>query len=769
VSLRDKPNIFTIAPGAPFLTTLATRLLDGTLVPGFRAGGDPLALAKVTIYVPTRRAARALRSEFAQLSGINAAILPAIRPLGEFDEDFDLSGSGLDLAPPIGREERLIQLAVMVRKWSEALPDAARELFGSDPMVLPATSADAVWLARNLADLMDEAEREGGDWTKLKELVPDDLANWWQLTLGFMQIVTEHWPQHLAQNRLSDHVAHRNQLIRAEAERLAQYGSDGPVIAAGSTGSMPATAKLLKIIARLPNGAIVLPGLDKSLDASAWDAVGQAPENPSVFGHPQYGLRKLIETCQATRDDVVELGNNRADINARNSAMSLALLPADETGAWAGLAGKVSGFEHVCEIAAPSETSEALAIAVALREAVEFGHTPAALVTADRTLARRVSAELERFGIVADDSGGTPLDHTPPAALFSLMLGLAFGTPDPASLLSLLQHPLTSLGKDRKSARRGAEVIDLQFLRGEVLPLDPDAILELLRSPNKQTVKNGRDWKWSHRFETHEIETAADLCLSLAEALEPLRNLQSLELVSVADACLASIKAYEAIGLDAETGLSRLYGGEAGEKFAELLRALYALDGDFRFGPAEWPAVFRAFMSGQSVKPRHGSDPRVFIWGALEARLQNVETVVLGGLNETVWPARPADDPFLSRSMKKGVLLDPPERRIGLAAHDFQMLMGHPRVILSRSARRDGSPTVPSRWLQRLHALLGTDGTKALQLRGRDYLDWAGQIDVLNRQSRSRRWTCGQHIFLSPKSRLCGATRMRSMRRKYLA
>ena len=92
MNLRGKPNIFTIAPGAPFLTTLAEHLLDGTLVPGFKVGSDPLALAKATIYVPTRRAARALRSEFARLSGVSAAILPAIRPLGEFDEDFDFSG-----------------------------------------------------------------------------------------------------------------------------------------------------------------------------------------------------------------------------------------------------------------------------------------------------------------------------------------------------------------------------------------------------------------------------------------------------------------------------------------------------------------------------------------------------------------------------------------------------------------------------------------------------------------------------------------------------
>lgn len=729
MTLRGKANIFTIAPGAPFLPTLAASLVNGTLIAGFEAKGDPLLLASATIYVPTRRAARALRSEFAQLSGSGAAILPVIRPLGEFDEDFDAAPDGLDLAPPIGREQRLIELARLVRAWAKHLPDTARSLFGTDPMVLPASNADAVWLARSLADLMDEAEREGGDWSRLKELVPDDLAHWWQLTLGFMEIVTRQWPEHLAASGFSDPVSHRNALIRREAERLRTKGSKGPVIAAGSTGSMPATAELLKVVSRLNNGALVLPGLDKELDPAAWDLLALAAETPSVFGHPQFGLRKLLDVCGATREDVETLGEVYEPVMARNRTISLALLPADHTGIWAAVQNKTSRLEAVCEIVAPTETSEALAIAIALREAVELGHTPAALVTADRTLARRVSAELERFGILADDSGGMPLEHTPPATLFLTMLGLAFGQLDPASLLSLLQHPLTALGKERPMARRGAEVADLTLLRGEVLPLQVDAVLAHMRMPEKNEPKEERKRPFAHRFDPGEIETAVDLGQALFEALQPLQDLKALAQVDVAQACTASVKAFEAIGLDAKAGLSRLYGGEAGEQFAGLLASLCGLKSEFQFPPAEWPTVFRAFMSGQSVKPAPGADPRVFIWGALEARLQTLETVILGGLNETVWPQRPADDPFLSRSMKAKVALDPPERRTGLAAHDFQMLMGHPHVILSRSARRDRAPTVPSRWLQRLHALVGGEETKAMQARGQVYLDWAEQID----------------------------------------
>lgn len=739
-----KANIFTIAPGAPFLPTLAERLVDGTLVPGFHPAGDPLALASVTIYVPTRRAARALRSEFASRSGTGAAILPTIRPLGEFEEDFEFSpGRAADIlgfAEPIGAEERVLQLARLVRQWSQEIPKQTRMLFQSDPMVLPATSADAVWMARDLALLIDEVEREGGDWQQLKSLVPEALAGWWQLTLNFMEIVSTFWPQHLAENLLIDPAAHRIALIRAEAAQLARFGSPGPVIAAGSTGSMPATAELLKTIAHLPQGALVLPGLDleATMSADAWDSVGKTENAPSAFGHPQFGLHKLLGICGTVRGDVVELGKLSTGQAARNRLVSLALLPADMTDLWAGTAKPQFDLNQVCELVAPSESVEALAIAIALREAVEDGAVPAALVTTNRTLARRVCAELERFGIKADDSGGTPLELTAPATLFQMLLQTVFEAPDPATLLSLFQHPLTALGKTRKQARRGAEVIDLLFLRGEVLPLDLEVILAHLSSARKPLEKGGREYRWTHRFTPDEIETAIDLCQAFCAALEPLQNLKKAGEVSVAEACIASVTAFEALGMDAQLGLSRLYGGDAGERFAEQLRAMCALTDDFRFPPGEWPSVWRAFASGQSVKPRHGSDPRVFVWGALEARLQDLKTVVLGGLNEKSWPMRPSDDPFLSRTMKGGIGLEPPERRTGLAAHDFQMLMGLPNVILSRAARSEGAPTVPSRWLQRLHAVLGAEATEALQIRAAKYLDWAALIDKGEETDRAK-------------------------------
>ncbi|MGB3899500.1 MAG: double-strand break repair protein AddB, partial [Mesorhizobium sp.] len=230
-------RVLSIPPGAPFLPTLAKALIDGRLVPGFRFDGDPLALAGVTLYVPTRRAARALRGVFVDLMGGKSAILPVIRPLGEFDEDEALfeadapeSAGALELAPPIPAVERLLALAPLVRLWKSRLPAEVAARF-QEEVVVPASAADALWLARDLASLMDEVETEGSDWTRLADLVTGNLAGWWQVTLDFLKIVTENWPKILEERDRSNPAAHRSALIRLEAARLRRNPPPGPVVA----------------------------------------------------------------------------------------------------------------------------------------------------------------------------------------------------------------------------------------------------------------------------------------------------------------------------------------------------------------------------------------------------------------------------------------------------------------------------------------------------------------------------------------------------------
>ena len=726
MSRREAPKVFSVPVGVPFLPTVARALLDGELVTGFPGGSEPTRLADATIYVPTRRAARTLRRVFMEAAGGRAAILPVIRPLGEFDEEaglFEAAGDeALQHAPPISALDRLLLLSPLVRRWKRQLPAHVADLF-SEEVAVPASTADSIWLARDLAALMDEVESETADWSRLASLVSGELAGWWQVTLDFLAIVTSAWPAILAELDRSNPAAHRDALIRGEAVRLARQPPRGPVIAAGSTGSVPATAVLLQAIASLPQGAVVLPGLDQALDEEAWAAVSEAGD-ASVLGHPQYGLAKLIGRLGVSRGDVVPLGRADETLQTRTRLVGAALRPAATTDRWASERAALpdravaAALAGITLVEAAHERDEALSIAIALRRATLEEDRTAALVTGDRDLARRVSAELARFGIRADDSGGSSLARSPAATLLTLAVEAALRPGDPVSLLSLLKHPLVRLGRARPAIRRAAGVVELVALRGGTGRPD---VAQLTALFDRRLAALGADRHapfWLARLDRASLAEARAAAAALGSALSPLIALREVDEVPLPQLARASVETLEALGREENDGLAAVYGGDAGEALAAFLRGLVAASAPMPVATAEWPDVLAALMAPETVKPTGGGDGRIAIWGQLEARLQAVDTLVLGGLNEGSWPRRTEADRFMSRLMKSGLSLEPPERRIGLAAHDFWMAMGNREVVLTRAARAGDAPAVASRWLQRLTTFAGPEQVAAMRGRG---------------------------------------------------
>src|SRR6266545_4657485 len=413
------PRVFTIPASAPFVPTLLRALLDGTLVEGFPGARDPLALAGATLYLPTRRACRLVRDRFLDVTGESAAILPRIVPVGDVDEDeiafaqaATPAETALDLPPAIDGLERRLVLAWLITRWAQA-PEVRVE--GRPPLVTT-SPAVALTLADDLARLMDDMTTRQVPWEKLDELVPDRFDEFWQLTLRFLKIAREAWPKILAERGAIEPAARRDLLIAAEAQRLAAK-ADGPVIAAGSTGSMPATAELIATIAKLPHGAVVLPGLDTDLDDRSWDLIpgsGDGRKVP-VAGHPQFAMHALLKRIGIARAEVVRL----APSTGRDRLVSEAFRPAAATDLWqtrvsdlAFAAETAAGLENVAAIEAANPEEEALAIAIALREAVETPGKTAALVTPDRALGRRVLAALARWNVAVDDSSGDALPDT---------------------------------------------------------------------------------------------------------------------------------------------------------------------------------------------------------------------------------------------------------------------------------------------------------------------------------------------------------------------
>ena len=472
--MAARPRVFTIPASAPFLPTLIKALVEGRLVPGFPASGDPLALASATIYLPTRRACRLARDLFLDALGQDAAMLPRLLPIGDIDEDelaFAEAATGpvaeaaLDLPEPLGGLERRLLLAQLVLRWAEQVAKA-----GNPPLVAN-TPAGALALADALARLMDDMTTREVDWSKLDELVPDHLDRYWEITLDFLRTVREFWPKILEERSRIEPAKRRDLLIAAEAKRLAAI-KDGPVIAAGSTASMPATAELLATIASLPHGAVVLPGLDTSLDDASWELIGGTPVgsedetiDPAV-GHPQFAMQAFLTKLGMRRDEVVPLGD---DAQARDHLVSEALRPAAATDLWNERLddGTIhAALENVAVIEAANTEEEALAIAVALREAVEDKHATAALVTPDRGLARRVVAALGRWQVEVDDSGGDALADTPAGIFARLAAEAALGGLEPVTLLALLKHPLLRLGSAPGRHAYAISGLERALLRG---------------------------------------------------------------------------------------------------------------------------------------------------------------------------------------------------------------------------------------------------------------------------------------------------------------
>ena len=743
-------RVFNVPASAPFLRTVIAALIDGRLVDGFTARANPERLAQTTLYVPTRRAGRMAREIFLDVLGADAVILPRIVALGDIDEDElefaqaaeEFGGSDpLDLPPKLGDLERRLTLAKLVALWANQLrPDSP-----VDAPLIVGGPASALALATDLARLMDDMVIRGVDWSALDGLVPEALDKYWQLSLEFLQIAKQMWPSHLAEIQKIEPVARRDLLIEAEAARLTAH-HDGPVIAAGSTGSMPATARFLKIIAGLPQGAVVLPGLDTDLDDEAWQLIGGATDahgrvSAAASNHPQFAMHALLDKFGLKRSDVETLGAPAP--HGRELLMSEAMRPSNATAQWhrrleePEVVEKIStGMQNLAVIEAANPEMEALAIAVAMREARELGKS-AALVTPDRALARRVEAALGRWNLAYDDSGGDALTDTPAGIFARLAAEAVSGQLEPPTLLALLKHPLLRLGGAQDSFRGAVETLELALLRGTRPEAGSGGLaksfvrfrLELAEfRARKTSTLHGSEPRT--RLKDEDLDKAQWLIACLQAALSPLESIDPSRPHDFSELAECHREVLMALSRD-ENDVAVAFEGHQG-------LALTAAFDDLSGAPersglmvqlGDYPEVFQTAFADRIVRRPESAGTHLRIYGQLEARLTQSDRVILGGLVEGVWPPAPRNDPWLSRPMRHELGLDLPERRIGLSAHDFAQLLGADDVILSHAAKVGGAPSVASRFLHRLEAVAGETRWEAAKAAGGKYIHFASELD----------------------------------------
>ncbi len=666
---RAGPKVFTI----PVHRNFADALVNGLMA---MHGRDPMGLARGTVLVPNNRAVRAITDAFVRRAE-PGLLLPRLVPIG--DVGGDAMSVALDPAdaPPVQQA-----VGPMVRRFVLArLVQQARAETGTRT-----DAAEALRLATELAATLDALLAEDIDPRGLRNLdIGPDLSIHWQKSLDLIAMLLDRWPEELKRLGRIDLVERRNILLRRQATAWSEAPAESFVVAAGITTSALAVAELLRTVARMPNGMVVLPGVDLASPEEEWDAIAVGP----IESHPQHHLRLLLDRMNVARSDVARWrwGDGKARLAVRARAVSNAFAPASFTGKWNMLPSQQRRLPGVrlSEFATPAD--EAQGIAIALREALETPGRTAALVTPDRALAERVGAHLRRWGIAADDSAGRALSVMPTGTLILAVIEVATSRFAPVALLALLKHPLVRAGEARLDWLAGARTLDLA-LRGPRPAPGLSGLAGFLAGGDRRTrpIRAAAESWW------REI---APLFESLERAFAASHP--------VLDGLIEAVRAT----IDVLAG-DAAWQGAAGRAASQLFGDVSGAVGE---GMLDTDADALAPMMQQllgevAVRPPQGGHPRISIWGLLEARLQSSDLLVLGGLNEGVWPASPSPDPWLAPKVRQELGLGGLDRRVGLAAHDLATALGGREVLLTRAKRDARSPTIASRFVLRLEAML---------------------------------------------------------------
>lgn len=682
---QSDPRIFALPSGVDFPKALVQGLIDRTV------GQPPQALARVELVVNTRRMERRIRALFDQGP---ALLLPRLSLLTDLGET-----KGYDSLPPaIPPLRRRLELTQLVARLLDQQPDLAAR-------------ASLFDLSDSLAGLIDEMQGEGVPAQAIRDLDVSDQSGHWERAQKFVGIAESFVDP--GDDNL-DAQARQRRVVEALIDRWVVAPPSHPVILAGSTGSRGTTLMLMEAVAKLPQGAVILPGFDFDMPTHVWESLTEALSSED---HPQYRFAKLARNLEMSPGDIRPWTRATAPSPDRNRLVSLALRPAPVTDAWMAEGPELSGLETATAdmtlVEAPTPRAEALAIALRLRKAAEDGQT-AALITPDRMLTRQVSAALDRWDIIADDSAGLPLHLSPPGRFLRHVAELFTTRLTSEALLTLLKHPLCHSGAGRGDHLRHARDLELDVRRNG--PPFPEAEGLAKFAARQDNPPDGWLGWIGAQFCDQQITGER----ALTDWVTRLRI--------VAEAIAAG---------SAADGSGVLWDQNAGQK---ALAVMDRLADEAHHGgnmtARDFADLLGALLSAEEVRDRDAPISGIMIWGTLEARVQGADLMILGGLNEGSWPEAARPDPWLNRHMRDAVGLLLPERRIGLSAHDFQQAIGAPNVWLTRSVRSDDAETVASRWLNRLTNLLdglpdqgGRTALTEMRARGQIWLDWAETLE----------------------------------------
>jgi ATP-dependent helicase/nuclease subunit B len=670
-----RAKVFSVPFGTDLGEATAAMVLE-------RCDDDVLAVSNATLLLPNNRAVKAMTEAFVRRAK-PGLLLPRMVAIGDLALDEAL-GPVLDpldndaaILPVIAPASRLMLLAGLVIRYR--------------PTGQATSPAEALRLARQLSEMVDELEIEQvgfDDFLDIENKMGPDLQSHWQSSYGQLKSILPEYRAALAAKQLLGPSERRNLLLDRLNERLRDKPLAGLLVAAGVTTSAKAVARVLASVAKLPLGAVLLPGVDLAITEAEWEALGpheKTDDEPkarrSHETHPQFHLKLLLDRMGVGRGEIDLLGASRRDSVQRATTITDIFCLPDETANWGELPAKRKLLAGVSMIEAADSAEEARAIAIRVREALETPAKRISVVTPDRELAVRVAAQLRRWNIVVDDSAGTPLLQTPNGTLITALAQGYAGRFAPVSVLAIAKHPLVYAGDGRLDWLEMARRLDLN-LRGPSTGRGLEAISRVLASAKTPDPELASWWS------------------GFSAALTVVENMDGKPFADM----LVAIQ--DLAGLLTNGGIWK---GATGRQFAELWEEFAGCDLSTIGRPdrASVPAILSEMFGRAAVRPPYGGHPRVAIYGLLEARMQQADLVICGGLNEGTWPQMAQPDPWLAPAIRRHLGLATLDRNIGLSAHDLSTALGASTVLLTRARRDRSGPTVASRFLLRIKALLG--------------------------------------------------------------
>lgn len=665
-------KIYNVPASCSLTDILAQKLLKD-------CNNNLLELTKIKIFLPNQRASRELRNAFVRANGTSATLLPQIMSLNNIDDNFFFtSESYLNIPKTISKSERLLLFIRLIT----ARPDN----FQLEHL----SFAQACYLARELSSLVDSVNNENLDFSNLEKLVPEEYASHWQNILCFLKIITEFYPQILKERNLIDVSQHEQYLLEEQVSYWQKNPPQEQIIIAGTTATFPAMKKLVKLISSLPNGELWLSGLDKHLDDDSWQKIDEQ--------HPQFELKELLDYLEVSRFEIKDIVEPLQP--EREKFLSEVLRPASSSEKWRDISSQnitEDAIKNFHMISCRDSREEALTIASIMRQNLETPEKTTALITTDRNLARRVSDELLRWEIKADDSAGIPLLQTPQGIFLRLIATVCQENYPPIALLSLYKHPLCCCGKNAGYIKQQIRLFEKECLRKRTFTQneEPDFIKE-----QKEILSPLTDLL---------AQPEANFKLILKTHLEIAEKLASQENIS-GDKILWSTDS----------------GETAAEFFAELLESADTLK---NIPQGQYVDFFESLLTGTMVRDKYGSHPRLRILGAIEARLCSFDCIIIGGLNEGTMPESASSNAWLSRPMEKDFGLPLPEKSIGVLAHDFYELSCKQEVYLTRAEKVQSAPTIKSRWWLRLETVIEALGFDFSKLSFSPFKNWIRSFD----------------------------------------